>query len=76
MIAKNYFQSYFYFDLIATFTLLIHSIVPNDNYRWIDFLFFLKVPSLNKIDYQFEEAVLLHRKLRTIYNFTKVIFVL
>lgn len=76
LIARNYYKTYFYYDLVAYLAFCIRSIFSGYGYRWVSLLFYLKYPSLMKIEYQFEEAVLLHRKLRTIYNFAKVILVL
>lgn len=63
--------------MIATVAFGTISIVPHTNpFDWFLIFFYLKYPSLLKIDYQFEEFTLLHRSLRTIYNFGKIIILL
>jgi hypothetical protein len=51
----------------------IVSLIPDGEGRIFLMLFFLKYPALLKIDYLFEEATLLHRTVRTIYNVGKII---
>ncbi|CAD8139283.1 unnamed protein product [Paramecium pentaurelia] len=75
-IAHRYLQSRFLFDLIATSALLIRSIMQTYNERWLYLFFYLKYPSLTRISFQFGEIVMLHRRVRTIYQIAKVLAVL
>ncbi|CAD8042910.1 unnamed protein product [Paramecium primaurelia] len=75
-IAHRYLQSRFLFDLIATLALLIRSIISTYSERWLYLFFYLKYPSLERISFQFGEIVMLHRRVRTIFQIGKVLAVL
>ncbi|CAD8052808.1 unnamed protein product [Paramecium sonneborni] len=75
-IAHRYLQTRFLFDLIATIALLTRQIMQTYNERWIYLLFYLKYPSLTRISFQFGELVMLHRRVRTIFQIAKVLAVL
>lgn len=75
-IAYKYLSLNFILDLVATLAFGVQSFINDDSINLILLLFFLKYPSLIKIDYLFEEATLLHRTLRTIYNLGKIIVLL
>lgn len=75
-IAFQYFMRNFIFDFIALSTFGIMSIIKPVNFREFLLLFYFKYPSMVKIDYFFEEATLLHRTLRTIYNIGRIIVTL
>ncbi|CAK79582.1 unnamed protein product (macronuclear) [Paramecium tetraurelia] len=75
-IAYQYLRLNFALDILGTLAFGIQSFIPNDSVNLILLLFFLKYPALIKIDYLFEEATLLYRTLRTIYNVGKIIVLL
>jgi len=49
-IAQNYIHTLFFLDFIATLSFGVLSIINSDKFNWIYLLFFLKYPSLRKID--------------------------
>lgn len=75
-IIDNYLRNFFLYDLIAFLVFVIRSSLLIDNIRVVYLIFFIKYPPLMKIDLMFEEATLLHRTVRTIYNFAKILMVL
>ncbi|CAK75394.1 unnamed protein product (macronuclear) [Paramecium tetraurelia] len=75
-IAHRYLQTRFLFDLIATLALMIRSIMQTYSERWLYLFFYLKYPSLTRISFQFGEIVMLHRRVRTIFQIGKVLAVL
>lgn len=75
-IAYQYLMRNFVFDFIALSTFGIMSIIKPADFREFLLLFYFKYPSMIKIDYFFEEATLLHRTLRTIYNIGRIIVTL
>lgn len=68
LIAKNYFYGYWIFDSLAIITTTIRLSIPTNDFRFIYLMFYFKLPSLMRIDQQISELILLHKKLRTVYQ--------
>ncbi|CAD8167179.1 unnamed protein product [Paramecium pentaurelia] len=75
-IAYQYLRLNFALDIIGVLAFGVQSFVNDDSINLILLLFYLKYPALIKIDYLFEEATLLYRTIRTIYNVGKIIVLL
>ncbi|CAD8193663.1 unnamed protein product [Paramecium pentaurelia] len=72
-IAMHYFYGYFVFDCVALFSCVVRLAVDTNNFRFIFFMFYFKLPSLLRIDHQIAELILLHKRLRTFYQITKML---
>lgn len=75
-IAKHYFKTYFPYDMIAVMMFGIRMSFRTEEFRWVFFFFYFKLPSFLKLDYQFEEFVLLHSKGRTLYSIGKIVLLM